>query len=333
MNYYNKYYKEGGKIKKICLASSNLFKLMSNVYGWMAPLGDAIGCIGSLDDIDNHNINPVWSELERAVTAAIDLSKNRAVSDSQRRILRELSSVNVQPENIGELIAQADAFQTQYCTEADKNAIMKIFEGSLMECIPQYSTLSKYYILSTNMVSIKKLKDICVATDLIRKDISEIRRDTEDIKGWLYRFGQLLTAGAREVVFALISMVLFLFAAVFFEGGFPPFWIISALICYVVSGILVQALKINRKLNAFLSKHVLTAYFSSCFFNMIASAFISLACFLIVILSGDDSINFNFHLAIGVFFAGSVLSSAMRFYYEDRLENTNNILSSPRSSK
>lgn len=295
-------------VRKICLASSNLFNLTSCVYNWTAPIATALGCVVTWTDELSESLS---DEYDAAIMEALELTKKRTSSSSQLKILDELIGTPVTPENLDDLIKKTESFQTQYCTNQDAKRIIEIFEVCFRECVPNHELLSRYYILSTGVASLEELKKICEAMKSEHENIRAIKADTANIIHTLSIFDELVKECFYELAFALISVATFLFFGVFSTYGFAPSWYLVALICYIIASVLTQV--IEKKT---LFEHETRRIYR--YIPLIMSGLLSSACFMLVITSMECPSSVDQWFAVFAVAIGSLVGGILRLIWEDR---------------
>lgn len=312
-------------IRKICLVSSTLFNLSACVYGWTAPIGAALGCVASLT---NDFSESTEAELQETIEEAFQRTKEKTSSSSHFMILEEIVCSEITPGNLRELIQETEAFRTQYCTDKDTEGIVNSFEMYFRECVSQHPNLSQLYILSTGATTLEQLKQICKIMGAEQDKLESVKEETGKISQRLERFNQLITTCAQEIALILVSMSVFLITGIISKNGFVQFWLFSAIISYAISGFLMQLLKRNKgNVKGFdkVSKYTYVyTYFGEQIFTLILPILISLACFLMIVMSVDHQgvlVGLEFvgknqepaiNIAIVALMGGSLASGLMR---------------------
>lgn len=305
-------------IRKICLVSSALFNLSACVYGWTAPIGAALGCVASLT---NDFSESTEAELQETIEEAFQRTKEKTSLSSHLMILEEIVCSEITPGNLRELIQETEAFRTQYCTDKDIEGIVNSFETYFRECVSQHPNLSRLYILSTGTATLAQLKKICEIMDTGQSKLESVKEETG-------KMSQLITTCAQEIALILVSMSVFLITGIISKNGFVQFWLFSAIISYAISGFLMQLLKRNKgNVKGFdkVSKYTYVyTYFGEQIFTLILPILISLACFLMIVMSVDHQgvlVGLEFvrkdqepaiNIAIVALMGGSLASGLMR---------------------
>lgn len=295
-------------VRKICLASSTLFNLTSCLNNWTAPIATALGCVVTWSDELSASLS---DEYDAAIMDALELTKKRTSSPSQLKIIDELIGTSVTPENMEDLIKKTDSFQTQYCTDNEAKNILGIFEICFRECVPKYELLSRYYILSTGVVSLEQLEKIYEAMKSEQESIMEVKADTADIKHKLYKFEDFFKKCLYELAFALISVAAFLFLGIFLTLTYASSWHLAALICYIIASVLTQVIE-NATFFEYETRQIYR------FIPLIMFVLLSSACFMLVITSTERMSSVDHEFAIFAFAIGSLVGGIIRLIWENR---------------
>lgn len=210
------------KIKKICLVSSAAFSAASGAYPWTAIISAGLGLCAN---IDPKNRPELEEEFIAAVDAALSKTKNELTTADSKKIIDELSSDVVRPDNIGALIINTETYRRQYCTESDKKRIVDLFDMYFKEEVCRYGTLSNYYLLAAGTVTldaIKRANDALVDQD---KKLSAIQQGVNGIDNKTNRIFVFFKNIFVELGFVLVATAGCLLAAVVQSIHVPLFYI------------------------------------------------------------------------------------------------------------
>lgn len=290
-------------VRKICMVSSAVFGMSSIIYGWTGILGAGLGLVADLTD------DAKMSQTEQfdiAVERAMKRTRESLTSDSNIKIIDELFSDVIVPDNLQTLIEQTETYRTRFCTKANTREIINNFELHFREEISKSDTLSNLYILSTGLVSLEKLKQISEVLQTDGKKLENIDNKITDVNNnitWLTSFVRQLTNLGKqfmyEIAYILVAMAVFLiFGALgFFAYDRSSLYIVP--ICYGISCFLSYFVKEKWSHSFYLSKsysdsdeyinkkvHTIINYILSSFFIPLL---ITLACFGIIYLAIDTT--------------------------------------------
>lgn len=311
---------DGKPIKKICLASASLFALSAYTEGWFVALGAALGYAADLIDENGYHMSCA-EELHNAIFKAVELAKSRSLSQSQIRVLDELVTEQVQPENIGQLIEKSEAFQTQYCTIQDKKEIIDLFEACFREIVPEYPKLCRLYIQSTGIASLEQLKEISKIMFENTESIASIRHETNKISAHtsviaksVKEIEQFIALCTREIAFSFVSMAIFLLLGIFAINKYNEIWTPYAVASYIISSFVmcyleksIHLLSFNKEL-----KDVKMLDFSrTVFIEPVTYSLISIALFLMLVMQATNN-QVNLDVAVFCFLGGGYVGQIMK---------------------
>lgn len=226
------------KFQKICLVSSAAFNAASCVWSWTAPIGAALGLYAS---IDTEHRPELESEFRNAVDIALEKTKNDLTTIDSIKIINELSSSVVRPDNLDELISKTETYRSQYCTVREKKRIVEIFDGHFKEELCKCESLSNYYLLTAGAVTLKKIKYMNEVLVNQRKKLSDIERNINEIN---HKTTKILTAFRtllNECGFVLIAVAGCLFMGLHNKVN-TPFFYIHVIVCYMVSSLFTSCI-------------------------------------------------------------------------------------------
>lgn len=227
------------ELRRIYMASSALFSMAACTYGWLAPFGIAFGLAADITE-DKQKSNT--QELEDAVKKALERTKANLLTDSQRSIIDELSKIEAEPESLNKIIKNTEAYQTKYCTESDAKEIVNMFEQAFKDEISKRPSLSNLYIISTNIATLEKIRQI---NNILIKDdekLDDIQNEVSSIKKISTRMWDIIVRFQNSVAFILIAMAVFLGIDIFSPPSYNSELLWIAPICYGVSEFLIYFL-------------------------------------------------------------------------------------------
>ena len=219
--------------KKICLVSSAAFSAASCVWPWTAPIGAGLGLFANID-IKNQ------PELEVEFTAAVDVAlsrtRNNLTTDDSKRIIDELSSDIVRPDNLDDLISKTDTYRSQYCTALDKKRIVEMFDIYFSKEVCKCAVLSNYYLLAAGTVTLEKIKGVSDALLKQDKELTLIEQDVNEINNKAAKILAVFNALLSECGFVIIAVAGCLFSALANKIHIPLFYL-QVIVCYIISSL------------------------------------------------------------------------------------------------
>lgn len=310
------------ELRRIYMASSALFSMAACTYGWLAPIGIVFGLVADMTE-DKKDSNA--KQLEDAVEKALERTRKSTVTDSQRSILDELSKIDAEPESLNKRIKKTEAYQTKYCTESDVKQIVKMFEQSFIDEISQSPSLSSLYVISTNIATLEKIKQI---NDILIKDdkkLDSIQNDVSAIKNTSTRMWDILVRFLNSVAFILIAMAIFLGIDIFSPFSYDKEVIKIAPICYAVSEFFIFFLSEQGYIFKSIFGEMKGEYYKSnsknlkklkdnywkAFTSFIIPAFIALSCFWIINYAADI-VEYNLIITSFGLATGSIISRLLK---------------------
>ena len=195
------------KIRKVFMASESVFSLAAITYGWMAPLGTLFGVI---NDLTIDKPDSLRQEMDEAALEALEMICKTTSSDSYKRIAEELKVVVPNPDSIEEFIEQTQTFQTEYNTNNDKLAIIKMFDANFAVTASKKEHLSHFYLLTTGVITGNQVYKIYSLLQDDDKKLDHIQADVSEIKGVGHRIKEFITISMNGLINVLVSMAVFL---------------------------------------------------------------------------------------------------------------------------
>lgn len=279
--------------KRICLVSSAAFSAATCVWPWTAPIGAALGLYASIDTEDRSELE---KEFTTAVDAALKKTKNDLNTEDSKKIIDELSSNIVRPDNLDELISKTDTYRFQYCTVVDKKRIVDTFEMYFKEEVCRCDTLSNYYLLAAGTVTLETIKSVNDALIQQDKKISAIQQGVDKINSTTSYILAILRTLSSECGFVLIAVAGCLFVALVLSVHVPLFYI-HVVVCYSLSSVFTLSIlgaikaKDNRQkiTNSIILKITRQTIMSDIMINFLVRLFIytavSIGIYLIIVAS------------------------------------------------
>lgn len=303
------------KIPKICLVSSAAFNALTCVCPYTAPIGAALGLYASIKAEERQTLA---EEYTKATVAALKKTREDLTTKDSIKILDELSSMDVRPDNIDNLILKTETYRSSYCTQLDRKRIIDIFEVYFKEEVCKCSKLSNQYLLTAGALTLEKIKsinDALVAQDrsltIIKDGVDDINRKTDKIlsvaKTILGECGFILTAVASCLLTASI-----------FNVGYSSFYL-DVIMCYLFAtilsyGILKSVWMPSKKIQS--SEYV----FSLSIATFIYTA-ISVGAYLVIVSSRSLKTASNEIVCVAI---GGVIHQILKATYEAHNVRTSN---------
>ena len=232
-------------------------------------------------------------EFNSAVKAAMKHTREQMTSPSKQAILGELDQLEVEPDSLGELIKKAEAYQTQYCTEADVKEILIVFDNYFKIEIAKRPVLSSLYVLSTNFATLDKLKAINQILINSENKLSDIQANVSKTNRILAQAQVYVLGCLNSVAFILVAMAIFLGMGIFSSSPYSDRTIVLiAPICYGISDFLMFCLSkggyaLISLREGFLKKYKIETdvKVSKIFLTVTMSVFLTVSCFWIILWS------------------------------------------------
>lgn len=179
-------------------------------------------------------------EFNPAVKAAMKRTREQMTSPSKQAILDEFDQLEVDPNSLGELIKKAEAYQTQYCTEADVKEILVVFDSYFKIEIAKRPVLSSLYVLSNSFATLDKLKAINQILTNNENKMSNIQADVSKMSN-IFTQAQMYVLGClNSIAFILVATAIFWGMGIFSSTPYSDRTIVLvAPICYGISDFLM----------------------------------------------------------------------------------------------
>lgn len=222
--------------RRIYMVSSAVFSAASGVYGWVAPLGAALGLAANLTEDSRPSRK---EEFDFAVESALKRTQQEITSSSKKEILEELCQMEIEPDSLSELITKTEAYQTLYCTEKDVKEILTIFDMFFRDEIAQRPLLSNLYVLSAGTATLEQLKlvnEILIKDD---KKLDEIQNQVSDISKRQLAAQKLALRCLNSIAFILVAMAVFLGMGIFLPYTCDRIMVGIVPVCYGISEFLI----------------------------------------------------------------------------------------------
>lgn len=279
--------------KTICLVSSAAFSAASCVWPWTAPIGAGLGLYAN---IETKNQPELEAEFTVAVDNALSKTRNNLTTDDSKRIIDELSSDIVRPDNLDDLISKTDTYRSQYCTALDKKRIVEMFDVYFSKEVCKCELLSNYYLLAAGKVTLEKIKGVSDALLKQDKELTVIEKNVNEINSKAAKIIAIFNVLLSECGFVLIAVAGCLSSALAYKIHVPLFYL-QVVVCYIISSLFTFSIlrAIDSKANAQktidykTSKGMLQTTMSQMLFNLLVRFFaytaVSIGVYLIIVAS------------------------------------------------
>lgn len=230
------------RIRKICMVSSAAFSAASGCYGWLAPVGAALGFAV---DISKEKVS-THEEFDEAVMAALNRTEEKL--GSKGRIIEELGEWEWVSEPLDKLIEKTDYFQSQYCTNADTREIVEIFEKYFKEEIINRPSLSNLYMLSMESAALEKLEKIKLIVNILgenRIKLEDIQKELRNTDKKITLMHQIYMKYIRSIVFIIVAMVIFWGRGLLLNHTYDRMMIVIVPFCYIIAESIIFILSID----------------------------------------------------------------------------------------
>lgn len=174
-------------------------------------------------------------KLDKAVKHALDTTEAQMTSISKRKILEELSEMEIRPDSLGELIKRTETFQTSYCTQKDAKEIIFAFERNFRKSVAQSPPLASLFTLSYGTVTLEKLKSINEILTADDKKLDKIKQQVSEVRGWQVAVREFVQGFINSIAFILVAMAVFLGMGIICAHTFDRSMLIIAPACYGAS--------------------------------------------------------------------------------------------------
>lgn len=231
------------RIRKICMVSSAAFSAASGCYGWLAPVGAALGFAV---DISKDKVVSTHEEFDEAVTEALKSTKEEL--GPKERIIEELGEWEWVSEPLDKLIEKTDYYQSQYLTAADTREIVEIFEKYFKEEIIKRPSLSNLYMLSMESAALEKLEKIKIIVNILgenRIKLDDIQKELRNTDKKITLMHQIYMKYIRSIVFIIVAMVIFWGRGLLLNHTYDRMMIVIVPFCYIIAESIIFILSID----------------------------------------------------------------------------------------
>lgn len=235
-------------IKKICLVSSAAFSAATCVWPWTAPIASVLGLYTSIDTGKRPELE---TEFKNVVKASLEKTRNDLTTKDSIKIIDELSSDVVRPDNLDKLISETNTYRSQYCTELDRKRIIDIFDVYFKEELCKSGALSNYYTLTAGAVTLESIK--CANEALLKQGekLSDIQHNVKEINAKVTKALSICRTLLNECGFILIAVAGCLVAGSISQLN-VPFFYLYYIISYIFSATFTSSIQktLNLKISA-----------------------------------------------------------------------------------
>lgn len=296
------------ELRTICMVSSAAFSAASGFFGWLAPVGAALGFAV---DISEDAVD-ISEEFDKAVLKSLEKTKKEL--PSKRGLIEELAELHPVPKQINDLIAETEYYKSHYCTNLDRIEIISRFEKNFRKEIVKKPSLSHLYILSMEYAALDKLEELQQLGKTLNKNgekLDILQRDLNSTYKKVTMVHQICMQYISSIVFIIIAMTIFWGSGILLNHTHDKIMIVVVPFCYTMAESLLFILSLDGTI--IFSKYkrikdIYKHYFGKLVWNgtltLLVHMIVSMFFFYIIYLAIDidDSLLFSFvSLALGSF--------------------------------
>ncbi len=253
------------EFKRVCIVSSVAFSILSCFCKWITPIEKILDLA---IDLTEKEMQTARSQFDEAVEYAIKMTYyNDKISNTQRQILEELSLEEIESYDFREAIKRTETYRIMYCTNADANEILSIFEKFLLKQVIKKPLLNKLYVMNAQCITLKKLEQI---NDLLLgygEDLNQVKNDIFNLTKRAIEGKRIYLNCFNSIVYTMVAMLIFLSLGIITSHHYSGLIVLSAIISCIISDFLMVFVRIDE--------------------NILIAVVLTISCFWILIWSID----------------------------------------------